>query len=142
MAFLVTYCIVGGTIAFGLYYFLYRRTEKKPGMVQQSSFVVKAPLVFGWINALLGAAFLLYYTIAPAAFSPDTTFSSLLALVMMTIFSSYFYYLAMPVSIGSLGISILEYKKDQIAVKRFWLVLLLNSIGTLTIAFLSYQLFG
>jgi len=142
MAFLITYCVVGGGITFGLYFLLHRRIEKKVEGISQTAFVLRAPLVFGWVNALLGAAFLVYYLAAPEAFSPDTEIVSQLGFVLMTIFGTYFYYLAMPISFGSIGISTLEKRKGKIAVQRFWLVLFLNSIGALTISYLSLRLFG
>jgi len=96
-----------------------------------------------WLGeCAVGGSFPGYYLAAPEAFSPDTEIVSQLGFVLMTIFGTYFYYLAMPISFGSIGISTLEKRKGKIAVQRFWLVLFLNSIGTLTIAYLSLRLFG
>jgi len=142
MAFLVGYGIAGGAVVLGIYYWLYKRTQKKSSMVKPSAFVVRAPLIFGWINAVLGVVFLVYYLIAPAAFSEDTSLFSSFGLVLMTIFSSYFYFLAMPISIGSIGIAVVKKKQAVISAKRFWLLLGLNVVGTLAIAVLSYLLFA
>lgn len=117
MAFIAVYCVLGGGTAFGLLYLIYRNKVKK-GTIEKDKFLHNAPLIIGIINFVLAASFLLAYILNPTSFSSEQTIVSPVLYVLFTIFSTYFYVVAMPLSIGSAGISTLLYKKSFISKKN------------------------
>jgi len=117
---LLAFCILGGAVVFGLYYFLYRRTLKKQGSITSTSFVVKAPLIIGYSHALL-AIFILVYVLNQGYF--PFMLGGYLFIILF-----YYILLAIPTSIGSIAITIVNYKKQLISRKRFGLVVLMNII--------------
>lgn len=114
--------ILGGAVVFGLYYLLYKRILKKKGTITSISFIVKAPLFIGCSNALLGVALYILFYVLSLGHSPST-----LITVFFTILICYIM-LAIPVFIGSIAITIVEYKKQLISSKKLGIVLLMNII--------------
>ena len=88
------------------------------------------------------AAFELIYILNPASFSSEQTISSPIAYVLLTIFSTYFYVVALPLSIGCTGISVVLYKNQYISSKRCAVSTITNSIGAVLLAVLIYKVFG
>lgn len=141
MLFIICYCIFGGAAAFGLLYLIYRRKVKKDNLTKKSFLYVMPPII-GIINFILAGIFMLLYVLNPASFSPEQTITSPVAYVLFTIFSTYFYVLALPLSIGCVGISVMLYKKQYNGGKKFVISTITNSVGAVLLAILTYQAFG
>lgn len=141
MIFIIGYCILGGVIAFGLLYWMYQRKVKRNSLTNKS-FLCVAPPIIGAINCILAGTFMVLYILNPASFSSEQNIISPVAYVLFTIFSIYFYILALPLSIGCTGISVVLYKKQHISIKKHVLITVTNCIGAILLAILTYQVFG
>lgn len=141
MIYIIGYCIIFSLLFYGLLYLVYRRKEKK-GTYTDKCIFHKLPSIFGVINLLLGAAFLSLYLISPAGFSSENTIASPIVYTLFSIFCSYFYLVASPLSVGFAGISILLYKKQLTSSKKYLIDIITNIIGALLIGILTCRLFG
>jgi len=118
--------ILGGGLVFGVYYLLYRHALKKKGSITNASFVVKAPLFIGLAN--LVALVCLFFRLVPLESST----------LLYNIFSIYYFFSIDALSIGSIAITFLEYKRKLISSKRFGIVLLINIICIILVLMLHY----
>lgn len=141
MLFLIGYCILGGSIVFGLLYLMYQRKTKKSNL-KSKSFLCAAPPIIGAINCVLAGIFMSLYIFNPASFFSEQIIASPVAYVLFTIFSTYFYILALPLSIGCAGISVVLYKKQYISGKKYVFSIVTNCIDAILLALLTYQVFG
>jgi len=131
---LLTFCILGGLLVFGIYYLLYKRAIKKNMPITSESFVARAPLIISCSHALL-AIFILVYVLN------QWHFPFMLGGYFFIILF-YYIFLAMPVFIGSIAISILNYKKQLISNKKLGLVVLINIICIILFLMLFYMCFS
>ncbi len=118
MLYIISFCILGGAAAFGLLFLMYRRKIKKNTLNSKSVFI-KAPPVIGVINLTLAAAFMALFLLNPESFSPDQTIASPVAYILFTIFCTFFYIMATPLSIGYAVMSGILYKNRFISKTRF-----------------------
>lgn len=125
---------------FGLLNFIYNRKIKKGSI--NNSVLLKIPPIAGVFNFVIAGAFLLLFILKPTAFSSEQTIQSPLMNVFFTIFSTYFYILALPLSLGYVGISILLKQKQYLVKGNYWVSVFSNGIGAIMIAVLTYQVFG
>jgi Ca2+/Na+ antiporter len=100
MLYVLLFTLISGTIASLLFFLIYKRHLKQNGTIQEKSFVMNAPKIFGSINILLGIILGIYFIINPSAFSSDVAMpSNKIILLLSHIFFSYFYFFALPLSI-------------------------------------------
>jgi hypothetical protein len=123
MLFIIGYGIIGGGIAFGLLYLMYRQKTKNNNL-KSKSFLCVVPPIIGVINCVLDGIFILLYILNPASFSSEQSIVSPIAYVLFTIFSIYFYMLALPLSIGCAGISVVLLNSRILAAENVYLALL------------------
>ena len=141
MLYIISFCIFGGAAAFGLLFLMYRRKIRNNTLNSKSIFI-KAPSVIGVINLTLAAAFMLLYVLNPESFSPDQTIASPVAYILFTIFCTYFYIMALPLSIGYAAMTVILSVKQIISRTRFLVSISTNSLGAALLAILIYQVFG
>lgn len=139
--FLTGYIVIGGAATFGLLYWVYRRKINK-GTLSTKSTYARIPPIVGLVNFILPSSFMTLYVLAPALFSPDQTISSPIMYVLFTLFSVYFYVLAMPLSMGCIGLATILYQKQYLSKSKFIFSTSSNGIGTVLLAALIYNVFG
>ena len=133
--------MLGGGIAFGLLYWIYRMKVKRNTLTEKSLYNTLPPVV-GVINLLLAAAFTLLFILNPEAFSPEQTISSPVAYALFTVFCTYFYIAALPLSIGYVAMTAILFAKQFLSNRKFIVSTASNSVGALMLAVLIYQVFG
>jgi len=127
--------ILGGAVIFGLYYLLYKRTLKKNMPITNTSFIVKAPLIIGRINALLfvGQAILVYLDDSQGRIPFLIRFIVVIILIYLII-------LSVPISIASIATTFVFYKKKLVTKDRLLDVFFTNGIFVVIMLIYLYLL--
>jgi hypothetical protein len=125
---LAIFAIITGAIASFLFIFILKRHIRKNGTVKEKSFIINVPKIFGTINIILAVVFGIWYIINHSAFSQNEQIGNMFVLVFLHIFFTYFHILALPLSIGSIVLTLFLKKY----IKRIWFVyyILTNAIAT------------
>ncbi|HKL41249.1 MAG TPA: hypothetical protein VJ962_01515 [Clostridia bacterium] len=134
MLLIIGYYLISGAVFYFAFRYIFRQTDKVNPK--------KIPLVFGYINVILGIIFLVMYFMNPSAFSPDITINNQVLYILMAIFSTYFYSLAPGISTGNLMIIYKQKKQALIKNNHFYLALISNLTAVFCFGLLTYQLFG
>lgn len=134
-------CVVGGGIVFGIYYLLYTLTVKKKYDIKSRAFLVKVPLIIGFINlvALLGCTpILIILAFGPVRLLiPDNSIFLFLVKEVLIIILACYLILAVPLSIGSIAVSFVFYKRKLI-IKGILLSVVLRHSIYIVIIFIIY----
>ena len=136
MVFLVLFTVFGGAIASLVFFFIYKRHIKKYGTVKEKSFTINAPKIFGTINIFLVLVFGLWFVINPSHFSQNETIDNKIVFILFSIFVMYFYVLALPLSIGSVSLTLLL--KKHINKLIFLYGFFTNTIASIILFVLTY----
>lgn len=120
-------------IIFGLYYLLRMVTIKKNGCVQSTSLVVKIPLIIECIN-ILGVG------IGIISFNLPLSLFKVVKEAVLLLYGYYIFF-AFPVSIGSIAISVVDWKKKVTTSKWLRGVVWVNIIS-IVLAFGYVVFFG
>lgn len=137
MLYLTSFAVITGTIASFAFFLVYKRSVKKMGnRLMKKSFIMKTPKIFGSINIFLAVFFGIWFIVNPSAFSQDTSIDNKVVFILLSIFYTYFYILALPLSIGSTTLTILL--KKIVSKTRFLYCLLTNVVASILLFFLSY----
>lgn len=136
MLYLIVFAIVTGAIASFIFFTIYKKHIKKYETIKEKSFLVNAPKIFGTINCIISLVFGIWYSMNPSAFSENQTIDSTVVYILMTIFFIYFHILALPLSIGSVTLTLLL--KKNISKIRFLYYILTNIIASILLFVLTY----
>lgn len=128
--------ILGGAVVFGIYHFLYKQILKHKGSITNTLLIIKAPLFIGSSNVLLGIALFTLFYILSLGHSP-----SKLLTIFFTILIIYILFV-IPIFIGSIAISFVNYKKQLITIKNLILTVLMNIICIVAFIMFFYMCIG
>jgi hypothetical protein len=135
MLYLSLFAVILGALFSGLFLFILKRHKKKNEDVKKRSFIINAPVIFGTINIIIILVIGIWYILNPGIFSKNVQIKNQFLLILSHIFYTYFYILAMPLSIGSVVLSL--FLKENIAKKRYFYGIIANSVSIIAFFTLS-----
>jgi hypothetical protein len=138
MLYLILFTLISGVIASFLFFLIFKRHIRKNGNVKEKSFIVNAPKIFGTINIILAVVFGIWYVSNPSAFSQNEPVNNKIVFILLSIFFTYFYVLALPLSIGSSVLTL--FLKKSISKIRFLYYILTNIIASIILFILNYMI--
>jgi len=116
--------------------------KKKRKQILENTLFSKTPLMFGIVNALMAIGFLLLYFNNLSAFETQEEIVWNFGTILFTLFTIYFYILALPISIGELMI-IHKLKKDNLVNEGYYYTsTILNIVAVITLFVLTLLIFG
>ena len=136
MLYLIPFTLISGALVSLLFIFIFKRHIKKNGNVKEKSFTINTPKIFGTINIILAVIFGIWYISNPSSFSQNESVDSKIAFILLSIFFTYFYVLALPLSIGSITLTL--FLKKSISKVRFLYYILTNSIASIILFTIIY----
>ena len=136
MLFLISFTIISGAVASFLFILIFKRHIKKNGNVKRKSFIINAPKIFGTINFILMVVFGIWYVSNPSAFSQNEPVDNKIIFILLSVFFTYFYVLALPLSIGSTVLTL--FLKKSISRIRFLYYIFTNVIASIVLFILIY----
>jgi hypothetical protein len=137
MVYLLIFTIISGAIVSFIFFLIYKRHIKKFGTIQEKSFTMNAPKIFGSINILLSLVFGLWFIVNPSMFSSDIQMpKNKIILILSHIFFTYFYVFASPLSIASSVLSIIT--KKTLRKTTFLYTIIVNIIASILLFLLTF----
>jgi|GEM_PF-1359782 len=127
MTIMILFLVGSGLISCGIFYAIYLK-KKKNDKLERDNFK-KLPLIIGIVNLILATFILLLFINNPQSFQTQQDIVWNIGTVLFTIFTVYFYILALPLSIGEILVTVLL-KKDKIVSSRyFYASIIMNSLS-------------
>lgn len=131
MLYMILFTIIGGGVASILARLLYKK-------FRGGNKIHYVPYIFGVINLLLSSLFMIWFIVNPDAFSSDAVIESQVVYVLFTIFATYFYICALPISIGCITLSYYMIRNKEISESKFYLSVCLNGFSIILLFVITY----
>lgn len=126
--------LIGGGLSYWLFTFQYKRRVKMDRL--DRGLYLKTPIMMGGINLVMAMIFSFWYISSPEVFASEQEIVWNIGTVFFTLFTIYFYILAIPVSIGEIIKTHLLYRDGHVKQSYLILSMISNGLASLILFFL------